>query len=74
MTKLEEIRILNEAMIDSLKKNGKNYQANMIIADILKDEDCFSKISKEDAFMILRNLDINENQLETIYLELIRRK
>lgn len=74
MTKIEELRILNDVMIDALKQKGKDYQIYSVIKDILKDDNCFSKITKEEAFMILGNLDIKDEQKETIYKELKERK
>lgn len=74
MTKIEELRILNDVMIDALKSKGEDYKIYSIINDILKDDDCFSKITKEEAFIILENLNIKDEQKELIYKELKEKK
>lgn len=73
MTKLEELKILNEVKKEALKEKGKDYHIYDLIEGILNDDDCFFKLSKEEAFMILQNLDIKKDQMETIYSELKRR-
>ena len=71
MTKLNELRIMNDTMILYLKKLGMNCTRNEIIKKILEDEACFFKIDKNDAYIILQDIGIGDDQLEVIYSNLI---
>lgn len=71
MTLLQEIRLMNEAMILYLKKIGKCSKRNEIISNILNDETCFFKMEKNDAYIILEDIGIAENNISTIYSKLI---
>lgn len=71
MNKLDELRLINESNILYLKRIGKSYRKNEIIKNILKDETCFFKMSKEDAYIILHDIDISNEQIDLIYKKLI---
>lgn len=73
MTKLKEIELMNETMIAYLEKLGISCERNIIIKQILKDEACFFKIEKEDAYMILKDVGVSNN-IEEIYASLISRE
>ncbi len=70
MTRLNEIKTMNDTMIVYLKKLGINCQRNEIIKKIFADDTCFFKMSKEDAFLILNEVGIKDN-IEEIYAKLI---
>ena len=70
MVQLNDLKIMNETMIAYLKKIGMNNQRNEIIQEIFKDEACFFKMDKDDAYLILHDIGIKEN-IEIIYSELI---
>jgi len=74
MTKIKELELMNNTMINYLKKVGQNASRNEIISKILKDKACFFKIEKADAFIILQDIGIKETELETVYNDLISRK
>ena len=71
MTQLQEIKLMNESMILYLKKIGKNSYRNEIISKILKDDTCFFKISKEEAYIILEDIGIAKDKVDLIYSNLI---
>lgn len=71
MTKLNELKIMNDAMILYLKKVGMNCKRNEIIKKILEDEACFFKMDKNDAYIILQDIGIGDEQMEVIYSNLI---
>ena len=70
MVQLNDLKIMNETMMAYLKKIGMNNQKNEFIQEIFKDEACFFKMDKDDAYLILHNIGIKEN-IDTIYSELI---
>lgn len=65
------IDVMNESMIRMLKEKNKNYEKNLKIREYLKDEAIFFKIKKETAYLILKNVGVKEEQLETVYKKLI---
>lgn len=71
MTQLSELRLINDSNIIYLKKINKNYKRNEIIKNILNDETCFFKMNKNDAYMILQDIGILDNQIDNIYQKLI---
>lgn len=71
MTQLNELRIMNDTMIQYLKKIGMNCSRYELIKKILSDDACFFKIDKEDAYIILEDIGIENNQIEETYSKLI---
>lgn len=71
MTQLNELRIINDSNILYLKKINKSYERNEIIKNILDDDACFFKMNKDDAYMILREIGILDDKIETVYKKLI---
>ena len=71
MTQLSELRLINDSNIIYLKKINRNYKRNEIIKNILNDETCFFKMNKDDAYMILQDIGILDNQIDNIYQNLI---
>lgn len=70
MTQLDEIRIMNDTMINYLKKLGINAKKNETIQKIFEDDACFFKMNKQDAVLILNEVGIKEN-IEEIYSNLV---
>lgn len=64
------INVMNEARLKLLKDKNANYEINLKIKEILKDEAIFFKISKEKAFTILQNVAVKAEQLEKVYKKL----
>lgn len=74
MTQIELVQTMNDVMINYLKKMNLETTRNEIISKILEDKACFFKISKEDAYIILKDIGINESELEKKYNKLISNK
>lgn len=70
MTRLQQVKLMNESMILYLKKIGKNSKRNEIISKILKDDACFFKMNKNDACVILDDIGISKEKVQSIYSEL----
>jgi hypothetical protein len=71
MTQLSELRLINDSNILYFKKINRSYKRNEIIKNILNDETCFFKMNKNDAYMILQDIGILNNQIDNIYEKLI---
>ena len=69
--KIEELRLMNETRIRYLKKINKDTYRNQIINKILEDEACFFKMEKEDALILLEDIGISKDNIESIYNDLI---
>lgn len=70
----ECINIMNETNIDYKIKNKKDYNINIEIRNILKDEAIFFKITRERAYQLLEALEIKIEKINIIYEELISKK
>lgn len=70
MTEIEELIIMNKTKIDCLKSLGKNCARNELINQLLKDDAVFFKLSKDDAFIILKDIGISNDIIEITYLNL----
>lgn len=66
---LEKLRILNKKMIE--KSSSEKY---LVIDKILADDKCFFKMSVEEAYAILRDLGIEDENIRKVYLELVDAK
>lgn len=71
MTIIEELKLMNYTKIDYLKELKKDYTRNKLIKELLKDEACFFKMNKEDAYLILQDIGVSANNLEETYSKLI---
>ncbi len=71
MNEFKVIVVMNEAMLKLLKDKNENYEKNLKIREYLKDEAFFFKISKLNAYKILQNVGVKQEQLEDVYNKLI---
>lgn len=71
MTQLSELKLINDSNILYLKKINRSYKRNEIIKNILNDETCFFKMNKNDAYIVLQDIGISDNQIDTMYQKLI---
>ncbi len=71
MTQLSELRLINDSNILYLKKINRSYKRNEIIKNILNDETCFFKMNKNDAYIILHDIGILDEQIDKVYQKLI---
>lgn len=70
MDEFKVIVIMNEAMIEVLKEKNANYDKNTKIGQYLEDEAFFFKISQSNAYEVLKNVGVNEKNLEDVYKKL----
>lgn len=72
---LNKLRELNEKQLKKYEKEGsfKNITAQKIIKELLKPEDCFFKMTIEQAYTIFRELGFDSKDYEKIYLQLTKR-
>lgn len=71
LNEFKMVKIMNEAMLRTLKDKHKNYEKNLRIKEYLKDEAFFFKINKLDSFKILYNVGIKKENIEATYKKLI---
>lgn len=71
---LNKLRELNEKQLNKYEKEGdfKNITAQKVIQQLLKQDDCFFKMSIEQAYTILRELGFDPKDYEKIYLQLTK--
>lgn len=65
------IKVMNEATLRALKEKNGDYSKNKKIKEILEDEACFFKMSKEAAFSVLFYSGVNTDKLEETYKKVI---
>ncbi len=70
MLQIQSIRLMNESQIAYLKQLGKDSRRNEIIKKILEDDACFFKIKKEDACLILEDIGVSNDKINSIYAQL----
>lgn len=68
---LKCIRIMNDTNIEYKKRRNEDYSTDNVIHEMLKDNQIFSKISQEKAYMILRTLEIKN--IDETYKKLINK-
>lgn len=71
MDEFKIINVMNEAMLKLLKDKNANYEENLKIQKYLEDETFFFKITKDNAYNILKNVGIRQESLEDVYQKLI---
>lgn len=67
---IENLRSINEDIL-ATSKDEEILNKHMIIKIILLDDNCFFKMSVEDAYAIMRDLGIPESELKYMYLKLV---
>lgn len=68
---IEKLKTINEKLIEINKENPQEVQKYLLIKEILNKDECFLNMSIEHAYSILKDLQIPENDLKSIYLQLI---
>lgn len=69
--KLEDIRVRNKELIEKYKNDKDNLYRQNLIKKLLSDKECFFKISIEEAYSILTDLEYEEKELKDIYMNLV---
>lgn len=67
---IDKLIVINDKIISQTLDEEKRAK-HLLIKKILNDKQCFFKINIETAYALLRELEIPENDLKSIYLELI---
>lgn len=67
MVGIKDLRLMNDTMITYLTKLGADTKRNEIIKKILEDDKCFFRMTKEDAYEILKDIGVSEEKIEEIY-------
>lgn len=68
---IDKLKNINEKLIKLNKNDKDEYEKQILISKLLKEDDCFLKIDIEYAYSILRDLGIDEKNLKKVYYELI---
>jgi hypothetical protein len=68
---INKLKEINEKCIEENKNNPEKLKKHKLIKEILNQKDCFFNMSIEYAYAILRDLEIPENELITVYRQLI---
>lgn len=71
MDEFKVIDIMNESMLKLLKDKNVNYEKNIRIRKLLEDKSIFFKISKFEAYTILQNVGVKQENLEKVYKKLV---
>jgi len=64
------VDVMNEAMIGLLRHKNANYEENLKIKELLKDEAIFFKIKRSEAYEILQKVGVKQDQVEEVYKKL----
>lgn len=67
---LEQLKKINDFIINQTTNEEKK-QKHLLIKKILDDKECFLKMNIETSYAILRELNIPEPDIKTIYSNLI---
>ena len=67
---INEIRRVNRNLLFNAKTE-KEQQIQKTIMNILEDNNCFTKMNVDDAYNILRDLKIKEENLKNTYVQLV---
>lgn len=68
---LDKLRCLNKQLLNIYKDDINNLEKQRLISKILQDDKFMFKIDIETAYAILRDLTIDEEDLRSVYSELI---
>ncbi|MBE7075038.1 MAG: hypothetical protein E7376_03575 [Clostridiales bacterium] len=73
---INTLRNKNKELIKKYEKEGdvKNTISQKVIFNLLSHDDCFFKISLEQAYTILKELNVKPEMYEQIYLQLTKPK
>lgn len=68
---LDKLRCLNKQLLNIYKDDINNLEKQRLISKILQDDKFMFKIDIETAYAILSDLTIDEEDLRSVYSELI---
>lgn len=68
---IDKLKEINSKLIEINKNNENELKKQRLIEKILMEKNCFLKMSIEDAYAILRDLRIPDDELKNVYFNLI---
>ena len=68
---IDKLKMITEKHIEKNKENPEELKKYKLIKNILNQKDCFLNMSIEHAYAILRDLQIPETDLKSVYAQLI---
>lgn len=68
---IDKIKRMNQQLLQINANNPSELNKQKLIEKILSEKNCFLKMSIEDAYSILRDLKIPEDQIHNVYFNLI---
>ena len=71
MISLKDLKLMNYTKIECLKELQQDTTRNELVKQILKDDEWINKIKKEDAFIIFKDIGIDEEKFEETYKDLL---
>lgn len=71
---MDKLITKNNQLIESYKNDKEKLEKQLLIKRLLKEKNCFLKMSIETAYSILKDLGVEENKVREVYLELIDAK
>ena len=71
MISLKDLKLMNYTKIDCLKELQQDTTRNELVKQILKDDEWINKIKREDAFIIFKDIGIDEEKFEETYKDLL---
>ena len=71
---INKLRELNIRLLEKYKDNPKELKKQELIKEMLEYDDLFFQIKIEEAYGILRDLEIDEKDLKGVYIELLSKK
>ena len=66
---IETLRDINKDLINKYYNNPRKLEKQLMISNFLKHDDCFFRLTIEDAFKVLKDLEITN--YEETYISLI---
>ena len=66
---IETLRDINKDLINKYYNNSRKLEKQLMISNFLKHDDCFFRLTIEDAFKVLKDLEITN--YEETYISLI---
>ena len=65
---IESLRKINTELMNKYNNNPRKLERQLMISNFLKHDDCFFRIKIEDAFKILKDLEISNYEETYIIL------
>ncbi len=68
--KYEKLKKFAQALFDNSSKEEDKFKYELIL-NILDDDDCFKKMSTETAYKLLKDLQLEDDEIDRIYNTII---